>query len=249
MTPVIEMQGIHRIFESEAGLAHILHGIDFRVEAGEFVAIIGPSGSGKSTLMNILGCLDTPTAGTYRLSGLNVAELTDDELAEVRAHEIGFVFQSFNLLPRLSVLENVMLPLAYTDCPRHERERRAVHALHAVALDVGHFDHRVNELSGGQMQRVAIARALVNDPAIILADEPTGNLDSHTGALVMQTFHRLKDAGKTIVLITHDAHVAAEADRMVTIRDGRIYHGNAPYDEVPEVVMAAADTRQKEATR
>ncbi len=227
MRPVIDMKGIHRIFESEAGLAHVLHNIDFTVDPGEFVAIIGPSGSGKSTLMNILGCLDTPTSGTYHLCGLNVSDLTDDELAEVRALQIGFVFQSFNLLPRMSVLENVMLPLAYTDCPRAERERRAVSALYSVALAVDHYDHRVNELSGGQMQRVAIARALVNDPPIILADEPTGNLDSHTGAMVMQTFHRLQEAGKTIVLITHDAGVAAEADRTVTIRDGRLYR-NAP---------------------
>ena len=217
MRPVIDMRGIHRIFETEAGFAHVLHDIDFTVDPGEFVAITGPSGSGKSTLMNILGCLDTPTSGTYLLTGLDVAELTDDELAEVRATQIGFVFQSFNLLPRMTVLENVMLPLAYTDCPRAERERRAVGALYSVALAVDHYDHRVNELSGGQMQRV-------NDPAIILADEPTGNLDSHTGAMVLETLHALRRAGKTIVLITHDPGVAAQADRTVTIRDGRLYH-------------------------
>ena len=222
--PVIDIRGIHRIFESDAGFAHVLHNITFSVQQGEFVAITGPSGSGKSTLMNILGCLDTPTSGTYLLEGLNVAELDDDELAEVRATRIGFVFQSFNLLPRMSVLDNVMLPLAYTQAPRFQREMMAVHALQAVGLPVGHYDHRTNELSGGQMQRVAIARALVNDPAIILADEPTGNLDSHTGRMVLETFHRLKDTGKTIVLITHDSHVAAEADRIVSIRDGRLYH-------------------------
>lgn len=222
--PVIDIRGIHRIFESDAGFAHVLHNITFSVQQGEFVAITGPSGSGKSTLMNILGCLDTPTSGTYLLEGLNVAELDDDELAEVRATRIGFVFQSFNLLPRMSVLDNVMLPLAYTQAPRFQREMTAVHALQAVGLSVDHYDHRTNELSGGQMQRVAIARALVNDPAIILADEPTGNLDSHTGRMVLETFHRLKDTGKTIVLITHDAHVAAEADRIVSIRDGRLYH-------------------------
>lgn len=226
MKPLIEMRGIHRIFESEAGFAHILHHIDFTVAPGEFVAITGPSGSGKSTLMNILGCLDTPTSGTYRLAGLDVSHLTDDELAEVRAETIGFVFQSFNLLPRMSVLENVMLPLSYTATPRTARERRAVRALRAAGLDVDHYDHRVNELSGGQMQRVAIARALVNDPAVILADEPTGNLDTRTGQMVLATFHRLKAAGKTIVLITHDASVAAAADRAVTIRDGRMYQGN-----------------------
>lgn len=222
--PVIDIRGIHRIFESDAGFAHVLHNITFSVQQGEFVAITGPSGSGKSTLMNILGCLDTPTSGTYLLEGLNVAELDDDELAEVRATRIGFVFQSFNLLPRMSVLDNVMLPLAYTQAPRFQREMMAVHALQAVGLPVDHYDYRTNELSGGQMQRVAIARALVNDPAIILADEPTGNLDSHTGRMVLETFHRLKDTGKTIVLITHDSHVAAEADRIVSIRDGRLYH-------------------------
>ncbi len=212
--PVIDIRGIHRIFESDAGFAHVLHNITFSVQPGEFVAITGPSGSGKSTL----------TSGTYLLEGLNVAELDDDELAEVRATRIGFVFQSFNLLPRMSVLDNVMLPLAYTQAPRFQREMMAVHALQAVGLPVDHYDHRTNELSGGQMQRVAIARALVNDPAIILADEPTGNLDSHTGRMVLETFHRLKDTGKTIVLITHDSHVAAEADRIVSIRDGRLYH-------------------------
>lgn len=223
--PVIDIRHIHRIFESDAGLAHILHDVSLTVHPGEFVAITGPSGSGKSTLMNILGCLDTPTSGTYLLEGLNVANLTDDELAEVRALRIGFVFQSFNLLPRMTVLDNVMLPLAYTDVPRREREMRAVHALRSVGLPVDHYDHRTNELSGGQMQRVAIARALVNDPAIILADEPTGNLDSTTGRQVMDTFHALKRTGKTIVLITHDTGVAAEADRAVQIRDGRIYQG------------------------
>ena len=224
--PVIDIRHIHRIFESEAGLAHILHDITFSVQRGEFVAIVGPSGSGKSTLMNILGCLDSPTSGTYLLEGLDVAQLTDDELAEVRALRIGFVFQSFNLLPRMSVLDNVMLPLSYTDVPRREREMRAVHALRAVSLPLDHYDHRTNELSGGQMQRVAIARALVNDPAIILADEPTGNLDSATGRQVLETFHRLKAEGKTIVLITHDPGVAAEADRVVTIRDGRLHEGS-----------------------
>ncbi len=220
--PVIDIRHIHRIFETEAGLAHILHDISLTVMPGEFLAIVGPSGSGKSTLMNILGCLDTPTSGTYLLEGLDLARL-DDELAEIRATRIGFVFQSFNLLPRMTVLDNVMLPLAYTDVARADRERRAVHALRATGLPVDHYDHRTNELSGGQMQRVAIARALVNDPAIILADEPTGNLDSVTGRMVLDTFHALKRQGKTIVLITHDTDVAAEADRRVTIRDGRLY--------------------------
>ena len=216
-------------------------GYELAVNPGEFVAITGPSGSGKSTLMNILGCLDKPTAGGYYLQGLNVAELDDDELTEVRALSIGFVFQSFNLLPRLSVIENVMLPLAYTNVPRSQREMRAVHALQAVTLPVDHWDHRISELSGGQMQRVAIARALVNDPPIILADEPTGNLDSATGALVMETFHKLQKRGKTIVLITHDPGIAAEADRAVTIRDGRIHDG-AYIPHAPRTLRSAVDS-------
>ncbi len=224
MRPVIDIRHIHRVFETDAGYAHVLHDISLSVSPGEFVAVTGPSGSGKSTLMNILGCLDTPTEGVYLLEGLDVAQLTDDELAEVRAERIGFVFQSFNLLPRMSVLDNVMLPPAYADCPRSRRERLAVHALRAAGLPVDHFDHRIGELSGGQMQRVAIARALVNDPAIILADEPTGNLDTATGRAVLDSFHRLQEEEKTIVLITHDPGIAAEADRIVTIRDGRLYH-------------------------
>ena len=231
MRPVIDIRNVHRIFESEAGCAHILHNVSLAVNPGEFVAITGPSGSGKSTLMNILGCLDKPTAG----------DLDDEELTEVRALSIGFVFQSFNLLPRLSVIENVMLPLAYTNVPRSQREMRAVHALQAVTLPVDHWDHRISELSGGQMQRVAIARALVNDPHIILADEPTGNLDSATGALVMETFHKLQKRGKTIVLITHDPGIAAEADRAVTIRDGRIHDG-AYIPHAPRTLRSAVDS-------
>ena len=259
MRPVIDIRNVHRIFESEAGCAHILHNVSLAVNPGEFVAITGPSGSGKSTLMNILGCLDTqssgvcriggvdigtldkPTAGDYFLQGLNVAELDDDELTEVRALSIGFVFQSFNLLPRLTVIENVMLPLSYTNVPRSQREMRAVHALQAVTLPVDHWDHRISELSGGQMQRVAIARALVNDPPIILADEPTGNLDSATGALVMETFHKLQERGKTIVLITHDPGIAAEADRAMTIRDGRIHDG-AYIPHTPRTLRSAVDS-------
>ena len=222
---IIEAEGINKFFGTGQNRVHVLKDMSFAIEEGDFVAIIGQSGSGKSTLMNILGCLDKPTAGDYFLQGLNVAELDDDELTEVRALSIGFVFQSFNLLPRLTVIENVMLPLSYTNVPRSQREMRAVHALQAVTLPVDHWDHRISELSGGQMQRVAIARALVNDPPIILADEPTGNLDSTTGALVMETFHKLQKRGKTIVLITHDPGIAAEADRAVTIRDGRIHDG------------------------
>ena len=172
--------------------------------------------------MKILGALDRPTSGTYKLEGLEVSSLDDDDLAEIRATRLGFVFQSFNLLPRATVLRNVALPLMYTKTPQAERERRAVAALTAVGLPPDYYDHRSNELSGGQMQRVAIARALVNDPAVILADEPTGNLDQATGKQVMETFCRLRDDGKTIVLITHDAQVAAWADRTMHIRDGKL---------------------------
>ena len=233
--PLIELRHVDKHY----GDLHVLNDINLSVDRGEVVVVIGPSGSGKSTLMNILGCLDKPTAGDYFLQGLNVAELDDDELTEVRALSIGFVFQSFNLLPRLTVIENVMLPLSYTNVPRSQREMRAVHALQAVTLPVDHWDHRISELSGGQMQRVAIARALVNDPPIILADEPTGNLDSTTGALVMETFHKLQKRGKTIVLITHDPGIAAEADRAVTIRDGRIHDG-AYVAHTPNTLRGAA---------
>ena len=248
MRPVIDIRHIHRIFESDAGLAHVLHDVSLTVDPGEFIAIMGPSGSGKSTLMNILGCLDTPTSGTYLLEGLDVAELTDEELSCVRGERIGFVFQSFNLLPRMSVIDNVVLPLAYTDCPRRDRERRAVRALRLAGLPVDHYDHRTNELSGGQIQRVAIARALVNDPAIILADEPTGNLDSTTGRMVLDTFLALRREGKTIVLITHDPDVAAEADRTVSIRDGRLHHtGDGPVSASAAAGAIAPLSARKEA--
>ena len=227
MAPVIEVANVHRIYETEAGYTHALRGVSLAIERGEFLCIMGPSGSGKSTLMNILGCLDRPTTGTYRIEGLDTAELNDDELAEIRATRLGFVFQSFNLLPRATVLRNVMLPLVYSACPVAERRERAVRALTAVSMPVESFDHKSNELSGGQMQRVAIARALVNDPALVLADEPTGNLDSATGEMVMQTFAALHAAGKTIVLITHDAEVARWADRVVFIRDGKLYEDPA----------------------
>ncbi len=220
--PVIDIRHIHRFYETEAGLTHALRGVSLTVDRGEFLAIMGPSGSGKSTLMNILGCLDSPTSGTYRLEGVEVSSLDDDDLAEIRATRLGFVFQSFNLLPRATVLRNVMLPLVYSDVPRAEREWRAWKALKSVDLPEEYYEHKSNELSGGQMQRVAIARALVNDPALILADEPTGNLDSATSEMVLQTFARMKERGKTIVLITHDPEVAAWADRTVHIRDGRL---------------------------
>ena len=221
--PVIDIRGIHRVYESSAGYTHALRGVTLSVARGEFLCIMGPSGSGKSTLMNILGCLDTPTMGTYHLEGLDVSQLNDDDLAVVRANRLGFVFQSFNLLPRATVFRNVTLPLTYANIPTAERKVRAAKALVAVGLQADFCEHKSNELSGGQMQRVAIARALVNDPAVIFADEPTGNLDSATGELIMRVFCDLRDAGKTIVLITHDDEVAAWADRVVHIRDGLLY--------------------------
>lgn len=233
--PVIDIRNVHRIYESGAGLTYALRGITMQVERGEFLCIMGPSGSGKSTLMNLLGCLDTPTSGSYRLEGVDISTLDDDELAELRATRLGFVFQSFNLLPRATVLRNVILPLTYTDTPPSERLRRAVEALTAVGLPDEYYDHRSNELSGGQMQRVAIARALVNDPAVILADEPTGNLDSATGQMVLETFKRQHEKGKTIVLITHDPTVALWADRTVHIRDGMLLT-----DEEEKAIVGAA---------
>ena len=222
MAHVLEVTDVHRIYESEAGYTHALRGVSLTVDQGEFLCIMGPSGSGKSTLMNILGCLDRPTSGSYFLEGADVSQLDDDALAEVRSTRLGFVFQSYNLLPRATVLRNVMLPLMYSSCPVSERKDRALKALASVSLPADYYEHKSNELSGGQMQRVAIARALVNDPALVLADEPTGNLDSATGDMVLKTFRALSDEGRTVVLITHDAEVAQWADRTVYIRDGRL---------------------------
>ena len=242
MRPVIDVRGVHRIYETEAGFTHALRGVSLTVQRGEFLAIMGPSGSGKSTLMNILGCLDTPTYGSYRLEGLEVSQLSDDDLAEIRATRLGFVFQSFNLLPRATVLRNVMLPLIYSDVPASQREWLAWKALKSVDLPEEYYDHKSNELSGGQMQRVAIARALVNDPALVLADEPTGNLDSATGEMVLKTFARLKRRGKTIVLITHDPEVAAWADRTVHIRDGKLLTDEQERSFVASTVRRGATT-------
>ncbi len=201
----------------------VLKGISFTIEKGEFVAIMGPSGSGKSTLMHIIGALDTPTSGTYTLDKKDMSAMTDDELASIRAHTIGFVFQAFNLLPRATVLRNVLLPLVYADMGDTERIRRAEQALRAVAMPEDRWQHHSNEISGGQKQRVAIARALVNDPKLILADEPTGNLDTKTGEIVLATFRELnEESGHTIILITHERDVAEHADRIIHIRDGSI---------------------------
>ena len=200
---------------------HALRGVSIQIERGEYVAIMGPSGSGKSTLMNLIGCLDTPSRGSYLLNGKQVSQMSDNELARIRNEEIGFVFQTFNLLPRASALQNVELPLVYAGVGAKERQQRAREVLERVELG-SRMTHRPNELSGGQRQRVAIARALVNNPSILLADEPTGNLDSKTGAEIMALFARLHDAGNTIVIVTHEAEVAALTRRAIFVRDGQV---------------------------
>lgn len=219
---MIELRHIVKEYVNGKEVTRVLKDISFSVKKGEFIAIMGPSGSGKSTLMHIIGALDTPTAGDYTLDGQNVSALSADELAQVRRRKIGFVFQAFHLLPRSTVLRNVALPLVYAKVGREERERRAREALLAAGLDESRHLHLSNQLSGGQMQRVAIARALVNDPAIILADEPTGNLDSKTGDLVLETFQRLNEQGRTIVLITHEPYVAEHAGRILVVKDGNL---------------------------
>jgi putative ABC transport system ATP-binding protein len=219
--PIIETQDLWKTYVMGSEEIHALRGVDLILERGEYVAIMGPSGSGKSTLMNLIGCLDTPTKGSYLLNGKQVSQMNDNELARVRNEEIGFVFQTFNLLPRASALHNVELPLVYAGVPSKERQERAREALRKVELE-NRMDHKPNELSGGQRQRVAIARALVNNPSIVLADEPTGNLDTKTGVEIMSLFQRLHDTGNTIVLVTHEADIAAHAHRVVHIRDGRV---------------------------
>ena len=218
---VILTHKLAREYEMGAEVVHALRGVDIQIQKNEFVACMGPSGSGKSTLMNLIGCLDTPTSGEYWLNGQKVSDLSDDELARIRNKEIGFVFQTFNLLPRADALHNVELPLIYAGLAAKERRERAARALQKVGLG-DRMDHRPNELSGGQRQRVAIARALVNEPSILLADEPTGNLDSATGNEIMGLFEELHTSGQTIVLVTHEHDIAVHARRQIHLLDGRV---------------------------
>jgi len=218
---LITLRNLHRVYEVGSERVHALNGVDLDIAANEYVAIMGPSGSGKSTMMNILGCLDTPSEGSYQLKGQEIAKMTDDELARIRNQEIGFVFQTFNLLPRADAMHNVELPLVYAGLRHEERKKRAREALTLVGL-ADRMKHRPNELSGGQRQRVAIARALVNKPSIILADEPTGNLDSATGEEIMAAFEDIWKQGNTVILVTHEPDIAAKARRVVRMRDGKI---------------------------
>jgi putative ABC transport system ATP-binding protein len=218
---IILAKDLWKVYKLDEQEVEALRGVSLTVERGEFVAIMGPSGSGKSTLMNLIGCLDTPTSGTYRLNGKEVSAMSEDELAFIRNHEIGFVFQVFNLLPRATAFHNVELPLVYAGTKRVEREEKARRALERVEMKA-RMNHKPAELSGGERQRVAVARALVNEPSLLLADEPTGNLDSRTGREILNLFHRIHEQGNTIIMVTHDREVAAQAERIIHIRDGQI---------------------------
>jgi len=219
--PLIKITNIKRDFVLGSEIIYVLKGIDLEINKGEYVALMGPSGSGKSTLMNLLGCLDTPTSGSYILNGKDVSQMDDDELADIRNTEIGFVFQTFNLMPRTTALDNVALPMVYAGYSKTDRNTRATEVLKQVGLD-DRMDHKPNELSGGQRQRVAVARALVNKPSIILADEPTGNLDSKTSEEIMNLFNEIHANGNTVILVTHEEDIAAHAHRIIRLRDGLV---------------------------
>ncbi len=237
--PLIRTEDLWKTYQMGSEEIHALQGISFEIQRNEYVAIMGPSGSGKSTLMNLIGCLDTPTRGRYYLNGKLVSAMDDDELAYIRNREIGFVFQTFNLLPRATALQNVELPLIYAGVPAAERRERARKTIEEVEL--GHrMLHRPSELSGGQRQRVAIARALVNRPSIILADEPTGNLDSRTGREIMALFQKLHDHGNTIILVTHEAEIAEHAHRVIQLLDGRIHSDRQIQPRIEQVSAASA---------
>ena len=229
MDAIIEIRNLTKIYDMGATEVHALSRVNLCVAPGEYVAIMGPSGSGKSTLLNILGCLDVPTSGSYALGSIRVSDMADDDLARIRNQEIGFVFQTFNLLPRANALGNVELPLIYSGLPAHQRRERAARALESVGL-AERIEHRPNELSGGQKQRVAIARSLINEPSIILADEPTGALDSRTGDEIMDLFDQVHAAGNTILLVTHEEPLARRSRRIVRFRDGRI-ESDCPTEE------------------
>ncbi len=232
--PLIEVKNVYKIYNPGENEVHALDGISVSINRGEFVAIVGHSGSGKSTFMNMLGCLDTPTSGEYFLDGVNVANMTDDELSDIRNLQIGFIFQGFNLIPSLSAVENVELPLVYRGMPKEERRKLSIDALERVGMGK-RVTHKPSELSGGQQQRVAIARAIAARPPIIMADEPTGNLDTKSGADVMRILHELSDEGRTIVLITHDNDIARQARRAIRIIDGKIVSDTSNEEEISSI--------------